>query len=124
MAKRTQRNEDLEELLEESEETLADQATQLLAARSWIGKLIKDIYPDDPHDPKRRFGQVIDANVVDGIVRLQARFAGETEPRLVALEPHDDGHYLYPKDVKARYRRLSELDIKEIKALASSRRAA
>jgi hypothetical protein len=101
-------------------------APELTAARSWVKKPLKDAYASKPAEGEidARFGWVVDALETEDGVRLVARFPGEEAERLIALEPTVDGHYLYPKDVKSRYRGLSETDRDELKALVAARRAA
>lgn len=102
--------------IEEEETLTADADARLRSARSWIRKFVKDAYAEDDD---KRFGLVHD--VVEGPdgIRLLARFPGETTDRRIALEPVADGHYLFPKDVKSRYRRLSERDVVELKLLSA-----
>lgn len=103
---------------EGAEEALtSDSNDRLRAARSWIRKFVKDAYADDTG---KRFGLVHDVEEGEDGVRLLARFPGETSDRRIALEPVVDGHYLFPKDVKSRYRRLSERDVAELKSLSRS----
>lgn len=94
-----------------------DDSDRLRAARSWVRKLVKDAYAEDA---SKRFGLVHSVEQGEDGVRLLARFPGEAADRRIALEPVVDGHYLFPKDVKSRYRRLSERDVAELKSLSRS----
>jgi len=93
---------------------------ELRAVReNWLRKWVKDAYPVSPD---RVYGVVHDLVLDDdGRPRLLARFPGEEEDRRIALEPVPDGHYLDPADVKARYRRPSELDRAALRRLAEKR---
>lgn len=90
---------------------------EIAAARSWINKFVRDMYPEGP---RLEFGLVRDVSV-DPSVRLLAYFPGESEPRRIALEPTLDGHYLCSRDVKARYRMPSEADLDRLRALGRKR---
>ncbi len=72
-------------------------------ASSWNGKFIKDT----------RLGELgVVHNVIGdgGGVRLLARFPREKVSRPVALEVVESGEYLFPGDVRARYRPLNTED--------------
>lgn len=103
---------DTDELEDEDDELPAH--ADLAAARSWIKKFVKDVY-------ELKYGLVHEVVEDGGTIRLLARFPGESESRRIALEPVSDGHYLYPKDAKARYRRLSETDLEQLRQLAGRR---
>ena len=70
-------------------------------AGSWIGKFIEDTKFDE-------LGFVHDVIGEGASVRLLARFPREKTSRSVALEVVADGEYLFPGDVRARYRPLAE----------------
>lgn len=75
----------------------------LQAARSWIGKPVRDTRLDI-------FGLVHDVVEDKESVRLLALFPGERNSRKIALEVISNGEYLFPGDAHARYRPLSDDD--------------
>ncbi len=83
------------------------------AARSWIRKPIRDAM-------ENKIGFVVDVAGEEHGIRLVARFPGESEDRLIALAKTDDGNYLMPGEVKARYRPATADDLKRLRALAAS----
>ena len=85
------------------------------AARSWVGKFVRDT-------ALAELGLVHEVTQTDAGLRLLARFPGESESRLIALEPTDDMEYLLPGDVRARYRPPTDADQERIAALTGSRR--
>lgn len=87
------------------------------SARSWVGRWIRDAYVNV-------VGLVRDVRETEEGIRLVARFQGEDEDRLIALEPREqDLEYLYPGDAQARYRPMTEQELAERrKALAAKRR--
>lgn len=100
--------------MEQKQTSVEPNKKALRAARSWIGRFIRDMYPESED---QQFGFVHDAALdIDG-VRLLVRFPGENTSRRVALTPTIDGHYLYPKDIKARYRPPSEADLVHLREL-------
>ena len=80
------------------------------AARSWVGKFIRDTALDE-------LGLVHDVKQTDAGLRLLAKFPGETESRLIALEPTPDMECLSPGDVRARYRPPTDADQQHIAQL-------
>ena len=84
----------------------------LVWASSWKGKFIKDTLLDE-------LGLVHEVIGEGGSVRLLARFPRERTSRTVALEAVADGEYIFPGDVRARYR---PLDARARKRLAALRR--
>ena len=76
------------------------------SARSWVGKAIRDAYENLP-------GIVHDVRETEEGIRLVARFRGEQEDRLIALEPTPDGRYVSPGDLKARYRAMTDEEVAE-----------
>jgi hypothetical protein len=84
------------------------------AARSWVGKYVRDT-------KLQELGLVHDAVQLQEGVRLLARFPGEYVSRPIALEAVPNMEYLFPRDVRARYRPLTESDRELIKTLAAKR---
>lgn len=70
-----------------------------------------------------QLGFVHDVVETEDGIRLAARFPGEKEDRLIALEPTDDGEYITPGEVKARYRPPTAADRERLKKLAAKKAA-
>jgi hypothetical protein len=84
------------------------------AARSWIGKFIRDTKLSE-------LGYVVGViELKDGSVRLQARFPGEKRDRKIALEPTPNMEYVMPGDVRARYRPPTDADLARVHSLAKT----
>jgi len=89
----------------------------LADASSWKQRWIRDAMANE-------LGFVIDVVETDDGIRLIARFPGESENRLIALEPTADGEFITPGEVKARYRPPTSADLDRLKQLAAARKAA
>jgi hypothetical protein len=83
-----------------------------VAARSWIGKFIRDT-------KLQELGLVHDVVLRDEGLRLLARFPGESVSRPIALETTADMEHLLPGDVRARYRPPTAGDRELLKGLAA-----
>jgi hypothetical protein len=70
------------------------------ARQSWRGRWLRDGF-------ENRLGVVLEVHEKDGLL-LEARFQGEKRPRKIAIEPRDDGEFVHPDEVRARYRLVSE----------------
>ena len=79
------------------------------AARSWIGKPIRDTQTNS-------VGLVCGIAEIGQDLFLKGRFPGQEEERLIAREPRPDREFLSPGEVKARYRPLTSEEIKRLKA--------
>jgi len=85
------------------------QKTDLRAAESWKGKIIRDVKVN-------QLGLVIGVRETKKGLRLRARFPGDKKDRLIALEPTDNLECIVPGMVKARYRPPRQEDLDALKA--------
>lgn len=84
------------------------QLPDIQAARSWRGRWLRDAYENN-------YGLVSSVNETkEGQVSLQVRFLGEGgKERTVAMQPREDGEFLCPNEVKARYRPADEQAVRD-----------
>jgi hypothetical protein len=87
-----------------------------VAARSWLKQFIRDTKLDQL-GLVHNIQEATDADVL----RLVVRFPGENTDRLIALEPTEDMEYIFPEDVRARYRPPTNLDQERLKSLGVRR---
>ena len=77
------------------------------AANSWRGRWVRDAYENN-------FGMISAVEQDGDDVLLKARFLGEDgKERVLHIEPREDGEFLFPNEVKARYRPATDDEVRQ-----------